>query len=161
MTQKNMVLSLYRQGSLLLLGVFALVLCTPQLGNAQVFRYPESSKQSSLMPFFVENMSAVRITEFIFEPLVTKNKRGDIEGVLAYSWTPTPDGLGITFKLRQGVKWHDGRPFTASDVVFTVKAAQDKKTLFNSKSKYRFIKSVQAIGDYQVQFTFIQPKKKA
>ena len=50
--------------------------------------------------------------------------------------------------------------FTARDVVFTVKAAQDKKTIFNSKSKYRFIKSVQAIGDYQVQFRFIQPKKK-
>ena len=160
MTHHKMVLSLYRKGSLLLLGMIALVLCSPQLGSAQVFRYPESSKQSSLMPFFVENMSAVRITEFIFEPLVTKNKRGDTEGVLAYSWMPTPDGLGITFKLRQGVKWHDGRPFTARDVVFTVKAAQDKKTIFNSKSKYRFIKSVQAIGDYQVQFRFIQPKKK-
>ena len=129
------------------------------LAEAQVFRYPESSKQSSLMPFFVENMSAVRITEFIFEPLITKNKRGDIEGVLASSWSPTPDGMGIIFNLREGVTWHDGKPFTAEDVVFTVQAAQNPKTIFNSKSKYRFIRSVQAEGRNRVRFTFIQPKR--
>ena len=66
MTHHKMVLSLYRKGSLLLLGMIALVLCSPQLGSAQVFRYPESPKQSSLMPFFVENMSAVRITMSLF-----------------------------------------------------------------------------------------------
>jgi peptide/nickel transport system substrate-binding protein len=137
------------------LGVICLVVGLNSTTNAQSFRYPESSKQSSLMPFFVENMSAVRITEFIFEPLVTKNKRGDIEGVLAQSWSASPDGMGITFKLRSGVKWHDGKPFTARDVVFTVQAAQDKKTIFNSKSKYRFIRSVEAIGDLQVKVNFI------
>ena len=160
MTQREIIHRKVQKSSLLLLGMLTLVLCSPPIGSAQVFRYPESSKQSSLMPFFVENMSAVRITEFIFEPLVTKNKRGDIEGVLAQSWSASPDGMGITFKLRQGVKWHDGRPFTARDVVFTVKAAQNKKTIFNSKSKYRFIKNAEAIGDHQVRFRFIQPKKK-
>lgn len=128
--------------------------------SAQTFRYPESSKPSSLMPFFVENMSAVRISEFIFEPLVTKNKRGDIEGVLATSWSVAPDGMSITFKLRQGVVWHDGKPFTANDVVFTVKAAQNPKTKFGSKSMYRFIRSVQATGPHSVRFSFIQPKRK-
>lgn len=127
--------------------------------EAQVFRYPEMSKQSSLMPFFVENMSAVRITEFIFEPLVAKNKRGEMEGILATSWSPSPDGMGITFTLRQNVTWHDGRPFTAEDVVFTVEAAKDPKTIFNSKSKYRFIQSVRAEGPNRVSFTFIQPKR--
>jgi len=111
------------------------------------------------MPFFVENMSAVRISEFIFEPLVTKNKRGDIEGVLATSWSVAPDGMSITFKLRQGVVWHDGKPFTSDDVVFTVKAAQNPKTKFGSKSMYRFIRSVRSVDRYSVRFTFIQPKR--
>ncbi len=38
---------------------------------------------------------------------------------LAKSWTVSPDGLTYTFKLEEGVKWHDGQPFTAEDVVFT------------------------------------------
>ena len=128
---------------------------------AKVFRYPESSKPSSLMPFFVENMSAVRISEFIFEGLVNKNKRGDLEGVLAQSWNASPDGMSITFQLRPNVKWHDGKPFTAEDVVFTVKAAQDKKTIFNGKSRFRFIRSVQSLGKHQVRFIFNQPRVKA
>ncbi|MCC7272593.1 MAG: ABC transporter substrate-binding protein [Alphaproteobacteria bacterium] len=40
---------------------------------------------------------------------------------LAKSWTVSPDGLTYTFKLQQGVKWHDGKPFTADDVVFSAK----------------------------------------
>lgn len=127
MTKVDQILIPYRRALYILIGVVSLTLATPSISSAQVFRYPESSKQSSLMPFFVENMSAVRITEFIFEPLVTKNKRGDIQGVLAQSWSASPDGMSITFKLRQGVKWHDGKTFTARDVAFTVKAAQDKK----------------------------------
>lgn len=38
---------------------------------------------------------------------------------LAKSWTVSADGLSYTFKLEEGVKWHDGKPFTAEDVVFT------------------------------------------
>ncbi|MBM4292131.1 MAG: hypothetical protein FJ138_12355, partial [Deltaproteobacteria bacterium] len=86
-------------------------------------------------------MSGVRISEFVFESLVTKNKRGDVEGVLAHSWSVSPDGATITFQLKPNVKWHDGKPFTAEDVVFTVEAAQDPKTIFASKSKFRFIRS--------------------
>lgn len=128
--------------------------------TAKVFRYPESSKPSSLMPFFIENMSAVRVSEFIFESLVTKNKRGDIEGVLAQNWNTSPDGLSITFQLKPNIKWHDGKPFSAQDVVFTVNAAQDKSTIFGLKGKYRFIRSVQAVGNLQVRFTLSKPDKK-
>jgi peptide/nickel transport system substrate-binding protein len=127
---------------------------------AKGFRYPESSKPSSLMPFFVENMSAIRISEFIFEPLTAKNKRGNIEGVLAIGWQVAPDSRSITFQLRPNVKWHDNRPFVAEDVVFTVNAAKNPKTIFNGKGRFRFIETVQAISPTQVKFTFIQPKKK-
>ena len=160
MIEKNLLTQRLFKVAQLFIGALILIASSSLSSDAQVFRYPESSKQSSLMPFFVENMSAVRITEFIFEPLITKNKRGDIQGVLAQSWSASPDGMSITFKLRPGVKWHDGRRFTARDVVFTVKAAQDRKTIFNSKSKYRFIRSAEAIGENQVRFTFIQPKKR-
>ena len=38
---------------------------------------------------------------------------------LATSWTWSADGKGLSFELRQGVKWHDGKPFTAKDVACT------------------------------------------
>ena len=55
---------------------------------------------------------------------------GDLNlvGDLAESWEVSPDGLTITFKLRKGVKWQDGAPFTAQDVMFTYQLMVDPKT---------------------------------
>ena len=51
---------------------------------------------------------------------------------LATSWAWSEDGNGLTFKLRQGVKWHDGKPFTAADVKCTWDLLLDK-----GKEKFR------------------------
>ena len=143
--------------SLLMVGLVSSTFLS--ITSAKVFRYPESSKPSSLMPFFIENMSGVRVSEFIFESLVTKNKRGDIEGVLAQNWSASPDGQSVTFTLKPNITWHDGKPFTAQDVVFTINAAQDPGTIFARKAKFRFIRSVQAMGNLQVRFTLAKPFK--
>ena len=45
---------------------------------------------------------------------------------LATSWTISPDGLTYSFKLREGVKWHDGKPFTAADVAFSISEVWSK-----------------------------------
>ncbi len=136
----------------ILVPLLLLALASPAAG--QTFRYPEDTRPMSLLPFFAEDMSSVRMTELVFDSLVVINKRGDVEGALATSWTADPDGGGISFVLREGVTWHDGKPFTAKDVVFTVAAAQDRKTIFNAKSKYRFIAEATANGDFGVRFTF-------
>ncbi|MEA2661808.1 MAG: peptide/nickel transport system substrate-binding protein [Chloroflexota bacterium] len=48
-------------------------------------------------------------------------------GDLAKDWVISPDGKTYTFNLRTGVTWHDGKPFTSADVVYTFKTIQDKK----------------------------------
>ncbi len=59
-----------------------------------------------------------------FDGLTSVNERGESEPALAERWDISPDGTSYTFYLRQDVLWHDGAPFTAEDVVYTVGAIQ-------------------------------------
>jgi len=56
----------------------------------------------------------------IFQGLITFSPTLEAQPQLASSWTISPDGKEYIFKLQEGVKWHDGRPFTADDVVFSI-----------------------------------------
>ena len=55
----------------------------------------------------------------VFDTLVWKDAKGDIPA-LAKSWRYDPDSVSYIFELQEGVLWHDGKPFTADDVVFTI-----------------------------------------
>ena len=71
-------------------------------------------------PVTAHETSTTQFTSLMFEGLTNINPvTGAIEPELAESWDVSPDGLSITFHLRQGLKWSDGQPFTADDVVFT------------------------------------------
>ena len=76
---------------------------------------------------------------------------------LAESWTTSADGLEWTFKLRQGVKWQDGEPFTSADVVFTYDYII-KNQLAAFTSYTTGITKVEAVDDYTVTFTTAKPK---
>ena len=52
----------------------------------------------------------------IYNGLVKYDLKMNMQPDLAQSWSVSPDGLRITFNLRKGVKWHDGRDFTSADV---------------------------------------------
>jgi peptide/nickel transport system substrate-binding protein len=75
----------------------------------------------TLNPHKAALFTSFKIAYGILEPLVNVDK--DLTAVpgLAESWESSPDGKAYTFRLRKGVKWHDGRPFTSSDVVATWK----------------------------------------
>lgn len=74
---------------------------------------------------------------WLYDGLVRFDK--DVKPIpdLAESWTISPDGLIYTFKLRQNVKFHDGTPMTADDVVFTAQLTLDEK--INSPYRSKFI----------------------
>ena len=66
------------------------------------------------------------------------------------------DGLTITYHLRHAVKWQDGQPFTSHDVVFTVNAINNPKNNLQSREGWDHIKSIEAVGPYEVRFHLTQ-----
>ena len=92
----------------------------------------------------------------LFDQHVAQNSIEGIVPDLATSWVWNEDGTELTFTLRQGVMWHDGKPFTAKDVLCTIALQLDKgpeKVRFNPrKTFYKNLESVTANGDYEVTF---------
>ncbi len=78
------------------------------------------------------------------------------------SWSWNEDGTALTFKLRHGVKWHDGKPFTAEDVKCTwdlmPDKASDKLRLNPRKTGYSNLDAVTPNGDYEVTFHLKRPQ---
>ena len=70
-------------------------------------------------PITYSELVAGDILQNVYEGFVGLDSEGNIVPGLATSWTAHPDNLGFTFKLREGVKFHSGRPFTAKDVKYT------------------------------------------
>jgi len=71
------------------------------------------------------------------------------------------DDTTLEFKLRKDVKWHDGQPFTAADVVFTYETTIDPKTPSPYKSDFNDVEKVQALDPYTVRVTYKKPYAKA
>jgi peptide/nickel transport system substrate-binding protein len=61
----------------------------------------------------------------VFDGLTTLDEVGQVQPALATGWEVSEDGTTYEFRLREDVTWHDGAPFTADDVAFTVQAMQD------------------------------------
>jgi len=72
---------------------------------------------SNLIPLLSSDSTSHGIAGMIFNGLIKYDKDVNVVGDLAESWEISKDGLVITFHLRKGVRWHDGHPFTAEDVV--------------------------------------------
>ncbi|WP_447035696.1 ABC transporter substrate-binding protein [Streptomyces sp. DSM 118878] len=94
----------------------------------------------------------------IFDGLLTHDADMKLKPALAAELPEvTDDGKTYTYKLRQGVKFSDGKPFSAKDVVFTYETILDKKTNNASKTELDAVKSVEAKGDDTVVFELKYP----
>jgi peptide/nickel transport system substrate-binding protein len=98
----------------------------------------------------------------MFDQHVPQNSLASIIPDLAESWTWSEDSKELSFKLRQGVKWHDGKPFTARDVKCTwdliTGVASEKLRVNPRKSWYRNLDAVLVAGDYDVTFRLKRPQ---
>jgi peptide/nickel transport system substrate-binding protein len=131
----------------------------PDLGGAIVMG--SIGDASILIPGLNSDSASSDITGYVFDGLVKYDKDIKVVPVLAKSWQVSPDGLTITFHLRHGVKWQDGKPFTARDCVFTYEFMTDPKTLTPYRGNWTPIQSVVAPDDYTLKVTMKKPYAKA
>jgi len=93
----------------------------------------------------------------IFEGLVALDTKGEPVPGLAASWTLSPDGKTLTFKLRDGVKWHDGEKFTSADVAFTFDAIRATAEATSWKTYMAPVQSIATPDERTVVVTYLAP----
>jgi peptide/nickel transport system substrate-binding protein len=98
----------------------------------------------------------------VFDQQVKQNSLDSIVPDLATAWSWNEDGTELTFPLRQGVTWHDGKPFTARDVQCTFDLltgkSSEKLRVNPRKSWWRNLEAVTTNGDYEVTFHLKRPQ---
>ncbi len=134
-----------------------LVLLTAASPSPAALRYAEATAPSTLNPLLARDMSSLRAAELLYEGLVTPPDAGEVRPLLAESWRVGEDGRTVTFRLRRGVRWHDGTPFTARDVVFTVRAGKDPSNNSPLRSQFDAFRSVEAVDEHTVRFRLARP----
>src|SRR6201981_4066187 len=117
----------------------------------------EEGSISAIMP-----MMGVFNNLVLFDQYVRQNRVGSIVPELATSWSWSEDGTELSFKLRQGVKWHDGKPFSDEDVRCTFELllgnAKDKLRLNPRKAWFRNLEDVTADSDGEATFHLRRPQ---
>jgi len=100
------------------------------------------------------------VCRIVYEPLVTLDADTNFVPVLAAE-VPTrengglaADGRSVTYKLRSGVKWSDGQPFTADDVIFTYEYVTDKATASSNYANFSTIDKIDKIDDLTIKVSF-------
>jgi peptide/nickel transport system substrate-binding protein len=115
-----------------------------------------------LNPHFAVGTKDAEGCRIFYEPLAAWDPEGNLVPVLAdeipdiENGGVAADGRSVTWKLKKGVEWHDGQPFTADDVVFNAEYASDPATAATTIASYRDVK-VEKIDPLTVRVRFEQP----
>lgn len=117
----------------------------------------------TLNPILSENFNETNIQNGIFEGLFYVDEKGNYLPGLAVE-IPTvqnggisKDGLTYTFKLRRGVTWHDGKPFTAEDVKWNWEIRMHPDVAVVSTDGWNKVKKVDVLDPYTIRFTLSEP----
>lgn len=113
-----------------------------------------------LNPHLSQGSKDTNSARIALEPLADLDENTEPILVLATEWPAVdnglldPDGMWVTWKLREGVKWHDGADFTAEDVKFTFEWITDDGQTATSLNAYQSVESVEIVDDYTVTVHF-------
>ncbi len=112
---------------------------------------------SNLIPILSSDSASTNVSGLVFNGLVKYDKDMNVVGDLAESWDVSKNGLVITFHLRKGVRWHDGAPFTAEDVLFTYRLTIDPKTPTAYAGDFLKVKKAEVLDPHTFRVTYDRP----
>lgn len=130
-----------------------------------------SSDPENLNPLILPTAVARVLFDVVFNGLVRSNAQLELEADLAESWTVSEDDRTVTFRLREGVTFHDGEPLTAEDVAFTLRSMAHPdymggqfghvQTILGA-SEYRAgeaddVEGIEVLDDHTIAITTVEP----
>ena len=121
--------------------------------------YIEASigEPNTLLPVLASDSASSAINSLVYNGLIRYDKDFNWEGELAESWDISADGLTITFHLRHDVRWHDGEPLTAEDVLFTYQMFIDPQTPTAYAESYRQVSHAEVPDPYTFKVVYDKP----
>jgi peptide/nickel transport system substrate-binding protein len=116
-----------------------------------------------LNPHFATGTKDQDGSRIFYEPLASYDPEGNLFQVLAaevpsvQNGGVSKDGRSVTWKLKKGVTWHDGKPFTSADVVFNWEFVKDPKTAARTIGSYTDIEKIDVLDSHAVRLVFKKP----
>ena len=139
--------------------IFYVLLMALSLNASEIHR-SISSSPNRVNPLLATDSASGEIAGWIFNGLVKFDKNAKIVADLAKSWR-FEDNKTLIFNLKDNVKWHDGKPFSAKDVIFTYNLLNSKNITTPYSSDFKEVTSVEAIDNYTIKVKYKQPYFKA
>jgi len=132
----------------------ALTTLVAPLAPAQTLKWANNGDVSSMDPYFLNETFLLGFMSNIYEPLVGRGRKLELVPKLAESWQQTAPTVW-RFNLRKNVKFHDGTPFNADDVVFSYHRVLTEGS--DIKGKLTTVKEVRKVDDSTVEFETKEP----
>src|SRR6266571_6211204 len=139
-----------RRGIWAIVAIAALATCA----QAKTFRWANDGDTNSMDPYARNETFLLSFAMNMYEPLIRRNQKLELEPGLATEWSNT-DPTTWRFKLRQGVKFHDGTPFSADDVVFSWQRAIHPGS--NLGGNFSTVRELRKVDDFTVDFITDRP----
>ncbi|WP_058485060.1 ABC transporter substrate-binding protein [Defluviitalea phaphyphila] len=111
----------------------------------------------TLNPLLNEDYTVDQILKLVFDTLITFDKNQKPAPNLASGWSFSEDGTMLTLNIRQDVMWHDGTPFTAKDVKFSLDTIKESSDTSAYKKCIQNITSYMVVDDYTIKIIYNQP----
>ncbi len=152
-----------RRTALMTSAAIATSVLLPERGSAQetprrggIFTVHYATEQRILNPSLQASTGVYIVGSKMQEPLVDLDAQGQPVPCLAESWEHSSDSMTHVFRLRRGVTWHDGKPFTSADVQFTAMEMW-KKILNYGTTLQQFLTEVQTPDPHTAIFKYSRP----
>ncbi|MBI2980863.1 MAG: hypothetical protein HYY44_00910 [Deltaproteobacteria bacterium] len=118
-----------------------------------------AAEPDTLNPITSTDAYASRVDGFLFDSLIERdNETFEWKPKMATRWEISPDQRQLTFTLREGIRWHDGHPFSIDDIVYSFERIIDPKVdAPHLRVYYQEMQKVEKLDERTVRFTFKRP----